>query len=113
MKRHFIKYSGAFLFVCLFLFKGITTVVPLFMKTDRFEAKHITLPGEESEDNKKNAEEKIEKESKEIYTNDHLALHGIDADVLLNKVTAARNEWYKSCVYLAIATPPPESQETV
>ncbi len=91
----------------------MATVLPMFITTDRYETKHIPSPGDESEEGKKNAEEKIEKEGKEIYVNDHLASHEITTDLFVLKFLAANNERYKSCVYLSIPTPPPESSKTV
>lgn len=109
MKFAFVRYIAAIFFITLYVFKGIGVVAPMLIQVSsgKIEIADIVNNAEESEKN--NAEEKTDKEVKELYINHFNEVDLNNGIVSLNKIIATTHPLQAAQLFAgAIPTPPPE-----
>lgn len=109
MKIGIFTYCCALLLAFLFLFKGLSTVLPgsFFKGQKAFET--VLLMEKEAEENKKSGEKNLEEYGSEQYTL-IVSQYNITGVYMLasTQLQANINTCYPQLVYLSIPTPPPE-----
>lgn len=105
MKKNRFKYLIAGFFILLFLFKGVVSECPGLLNSEISE-KFFCAANEEE---KKNAEEKAEQETKAFYLcNECESGINLLKFMLVRKSIQRHHLMYKQSVYISITTPPPE-----
>lgn len=107
MRNTYLKHIAVIFFICLFLLKGVGSLVPgLSVHFSKWTSQELV--DSEAGNNKKNTEGKAENELKEYYLHHQLINTVSCLDAGCPKDIALRKTIYRQTVYIAIPTPPPK-----